>query len=135
MKITGISAHILRPKEESFPSEAMVRIMTDEEGVEGNCLIDSVYAEELVRRFAACGTAYLADAWNVGKATLEKLVGADPLDREKIEKSWSSQYFWSPMNNSISCVLNERLWISPERCSRGCQSRKDPGVREHAVLR
>src|SRR5215471_7780269 len=109
MKISGISAHILRPKEESFPREAMVRIMTDE-GVEGNCLIDAVYAEELVRRFASASSSYLADAWNVGKGALDQLVGADLLDREKVEKSWSSQYFWSPMNNSISCVLNECLW-------------------------
>jgi L-alanine-DL-glutamate epimerase-like enolase superfamily enzyme len=101
---------LLRPKEESFPSEAMVRITTDDEDIEGNCLIDSIYFEELVRRFAAGSSSYLADAWNVGKETFEKLVGADPLDREKIEKSWSSQYFWSPLNNSISCVLNECLW-------------------------
>jgi len=109
MKITGIRVHVLRSESEAFPNESLVRILTDE-GIEGNCLIESVYAEELVRRFAAGSSTYLAGAWNIGAERLERLIGADPLFREKLEDSWRAQYFWSPINNPASCAFNECLW-------------------------
>ncbi|HMK82710.1 MAG TPA: enolase C-terminal domain-like protein [Candidatus Bathyarchaeia archaeon] len=114
MKITGVKAHVLQPDRRFLPTDgqnsALIRILTDE-GVEGNCLIDSIYAEELVRRFADENSGLIGAFPNLTPGEpAAKLTGGDPFDREKMEQYMFSRYFWQPMNNATVCALDECLW-------------------------
>jgi L-alanine-DL-glutamate epimerase-like enolase superfamily enzyme len=81
----------------------LVRLFTDD-GVEGNSLIDAAHSEEFVRRFHAPKRQLNSPD------SMADLLGSDPFDRERIEKSVLSQYFWQPTNNSVVCALDECLW-------------------------
>jgi L-alanine-DL-glutamate epimerase-like enolase superfamily enzyme len=110
MKITGIEVRILKPQE--FLQEAtrivsppaLVRIFTDE-GIEGNTMLEeAVYAEELVMKFKA------QKGWLKTAEEYVPLIDADPLDREKIEKSFWNQYFFQRSAPTVLCALDECLW-------------------------
>jgi L-alanine-DL-glutamate epimerase-like enolase superfamily enzyme len=101
MKITGVRVHVLKTRPNSPETEGLVRIFTDE-GIEGNSIVSSASAEELVRRANA-------EAWLTG-SEFEKPIGSDPFYREKLSKSLGSQYFWHPLSNEVLCALDEALW-------------------------
>jgi L-alanine-DL-glutamate epimerase-like enolase superfamily enzyme len=110
MKITGIKVHVLKPQE--FLQEAsrivsppaLIRIFTDE-GIEGNTMLEeAVYAEELVMKFKAL------KGWLKTAEEYVPLMGADPLDREKIEKSFWEQYFFQRSAPTVLYALDECLW-------------------------
>lgn len=116
MKISGVKVHVLRPAtltsapHEKFGSyfdfyrgESLVQLTTDS-GIDGFCLTDSVVAEELFRRFQHDQT------FVINEEKIEGLIGADPLDREKIGKLWSSRFFQFPWNNYVSSALDYCLW-------------------------
>jgi len=96
MKIIGVKVHKL-------PRESLVVVLTDE-SIEGYSVVDHASAEELVRRFA------VSEPWLVSSKPFQKLIGADPFDIEKIEKSQYSQYFYQSINNGVLCALDECLW-------------------------
>jgi L-alanine-DL-glutamate epimerase-like enolase superfamily enzyme len=103
MKITGIKVHILRSEVYHHSPPCFIRIFTDE-GIEGNTIIEeSIYGEELVRKFK------VEKGWIKGKE-FTKLIGADPLDRENIEKSLWTQYFYQRHYVAVSSALDECLW-------------------------
>jgi L-alanine-DL-glutamate epimerase-like enolase superfamily enzyme len=101
LKITGVRAHVLKQRPGSPEVEGLVRIFTDE-GIEGNSVVSSASADELVRLVSTEG-------WLIG-SEFESLIGSDPLFREKIEKSFGAQYYWHPLNNEVLCALDECLW-------------------------
>ena len=110
MKITGVRAHLLKPRQRGAEAEneGLVRIFTDE-GIEGNSVVSSASADELVRLFGAEGFGRLIGS-ELREKREEKLIGSDPFFREKIEKSIGSQYFWHPLSNEVLCALDECLW-------------------------
>jgi len=64
----------------------------------------AVYAEELVEKFK------IVKRWLRGVGEFTPLIGADPFDREKIEKSLWHQYFFQRSAPTILCALDECLW-------------------------
>lgn len=110
MRIVGVEARVLKPQE--FVEEAtrinvpaaLIRIFTDE-GVEGVTMLEeSIYAEELVMKFRT------ARRWLRSVEDFIPLVGADPFDRERIEKSFWDQYFFQRSAPTVLCALDECLW-------------------------
>jgi len=110
MRITGIKVYILKPQEFSqeatrinLPS-ALVSISTDE-GIEGITMLEeAIYAEELVMKFKA------EKGWLRSVENFVPLIGADPFDRERIEKSFWDQYFFQRSASTVLCALDECLW-------------------------
>lgn len=110
MRITGIKVNILKSQEFShevtrlISPPALIQIFTDE-GIEGNTMLEeAIYAEELVMKFKA------ARGWLRTVEEYVPLIGADPLDREKIEKSFWFQYFFQRSAPTVLCALDECLW-------------------------
>jgi len=110
VKITGIKVHILKPQEFSHEATritsppALIRIFTDE-GIEGNSMLEeAIYAEELVMKFK------VKKGWLRVTEEHIPLIGANPLDREKIGKSFWDQYFFQRSAPTVLCALDECLW-------------------------
>jgi L-alanine-DL-glutamate epimerase-like enolase superfamily enzyme len=110
LRIVGVKVHVLKPQE--FTGEAtrinvpsaLIRIITDE-GVEGVTMLEeAVYAEELVEKFKTI------KSWLRGVEEFTPLIGVDPFDRERIEKSLWHQYFFQRSAPTVLCALDECLW-------------------------
>ena len=110
MKIVGVKVHVLMPQE--FGEEAtrinvpaaLIRIQTDE-GIEGITMLEeALYAEELVMKFK------VLRKWLRSMEEFIPLIGADPFDRERIEKSFWDQYFFQRSAPTVLCALDECLW-------------------------
>lgn len=83
---------------------ALIRIQTDE-GIEGVTMLEeALYAEELVMKFKVAGK------WLRSMEEFIPLIGADPFDRERIEKSFWDQYFFQRSAPTVLCALDECLW-------------------------
>lgn len=110
MRITGIRVHVLKPQEFSYEAtriaspSALIRIFTDE-GIEGNTMLEeAIYAEELIMKFKAL------KGWLKTVGEYVPIIGANPLDRERIEKSFWDQYFFQRSAPTVLCALDEGLW-------------------------
>ncbi|MEM2703794.1 MAG: enolase C-terminal domain-like protein [Candidatus Bathyarchaeia archaeon] len=110
MKITSLIIHILKPQEFSHEATrinyppALIRLQTDE-GVEGITMLEeSIYADDLVIKFKTL------KGWLKTTKEFIPLIGADPLEREKIEDSFWSQYFFQRSAPYTLCAIDECLW-------------------------